>query len=861
MENIVEEEQFKEKFEDKRILEELKNSYLNYAMSVIVSRALPDVRDGLKPSQRRILVAMNDLSLGPKSKHRKCAKIVGDTGGNYHPHGDQATYGTLVRLGQQWNMRYTLVDPQGNFGSIDADPPAAMRYTEARMASPAMELLADLKQDTVDFVPNYDETRNEPTVLPAKFPNLLVNGGSGIAVGMATNIPPHNVSEVCDAIHIMLDNPDCGFKEIMEVLPGPDFPTGGKICGKKGIQEAYVTGRGHLRVRCKFHIEEMKKGRQRIVITEIPYMVVKTTIVSKIADCVRDGSLPEVSDVRDESDRNGMRVVVELKKDMDDNVVMNKLYRFTPLQTTFAINNVALVNNRPETLNIKQVIKLYIQHRLTVIRRRTRYLLRKAKNRAHILEGLILAVSDIDEIIAIIKQSPDSPTAKKNLMAKGLTLVESATLRNILPESFMNEKTKESQYLTGPQADAILTMQLQRLTGLEVEKLAKEYAELAEKIEGYESLLASRDMQIDIIREDIHEIKDKYGDARRTELTNEGVQDFEIEDLITDEEVLVMISHSGYIKRMPIDTYRKQGRGGRGIIGSSTKEDDFIEHMFTASTLDYLLVFTDVGKCHWLRVYNIPSLSRQSKGRNVVNLLNLGKAKLESIIAVREFDDRQLVMATQNGVVKKTVLSAYGNPRAKGVNAIKLDENDALIGVALTTGADEIILGTANGMAIRFSEEQARSMGRVSRGVRGIKLRDGDYVVDMVIAEEGGSLLTVCENGYGKRTDFEDYRQQSRGGLGLINIKATDRNGKVVALKAVHSDDELMMISANGIIIRTGLEDVRSIGRNTAGVRMIKLKGDDKLVAVERLAKDESDQPETVEGDSQEARTDEQKEE
>lgn len=857
MENDVE-EKFVEKFEEKRILEELKNSYLNYAMSVIVSRALPDVRDGLKPSQRRILVAMNDLNLGPRSKHRKCAKIVGDTGGNYHPHGDQATYGTLVRMGQGWNMRNTLIDPQGNFGSIDADPPAAMRYTEARMTEAATELLADLKQDTVDFVPNYDETRSEPVVLPAKFPNLLVNGGSGIAVGMATNIPPHNAGEVCEAILLMLDNPDCGFKEIMEKLPGPDFPTGGKICGRKGIQEAYVTGRGHLRVRCKFHIEETKKGRQSIIITEIPYMVVKTTIVSKIADCVRDGSLPEVSDVRDESDRKGMRIVVDLKKDMDDNVVMNKLYRYTPLQSTFAINNVVLVNNRPETLNIKQVIKLYIQHRLTVIRRRTRFLLRKAQNRAHILEGLIMAVSDIDEIIAIIKQSPDAPTAKKNLMAKPLTLIESATLRNILPESFVNEKTSEKQYLTGPQADAILTMQLQRLTGLEVEKLAREYSELAVKIEGYEALLASRDMQLDIIREDIQEIKEKYGDPRRTELTSEGIEDFEIEDLITDEEVLVMVSHSGYIKRMPIDTYRKQGRGGRGIIGSSTKEDDFIEHMFTASTLDYLLVFTDIGKCHWLRVYNIPSLSRQSKGRNVVNLLNLGKAKLESIINVREFDDRQLVMATQNGIVKKTVLSAYGNPRAKGVNAIKLDENDSLIGVALTSGQDEIILGTSKGMAIRFSEEQVRSMGRVSRGVRGVRLRDGDHVVDLVIAEQGGSLLTVCENGYGKRTDLEDYRRQSRGGLGLINIKATERNGEVVALKAVHDNDELMMISANGIIIRTGLEDIRSIGRNTAGVRMIKLKANDKLVAVERLAIDEQEPSEAEDG-NQEAGKDEQK--
>ncbi|MBW8015774.1 MAG: DNA gyrase subunit A [Planctomycetes bacterium] len=837
IENI--EEPFVEQFEDKRILDEMKHSYLNYAMSVIVSRALPDARDGLKPSQRRILVAMNDLNLGPQTKHRKCAKIVGDTGGNYHPHGDQATYGTLVRMGQNWNMRYTLIDPQGNFGSIDADPPAAMRYTEARFARPSMEMLEDLKKDTVDYVPNYDETRHEPVVLPAKFPNLLVNGASGIAVGMATNLPPHNVGEVCDALLLMIENPDCGFKEIMAVLPGPDFPTGGTVCGRKGILDAYVTGKGHLRLRCKSEIETSKRGKISIIVTEIPYMVVKTGIVSKIAECVRNGHLPEISDVRDESDRTGMRIVVELKRDMDEDVVLNKLYKYTNLQTTFAINNVALVNNRPETLNIKTMLKLFIKHRLEVIRRRTRYELRRCRNRAHILEGLIMAVSDIDAIIALIKASPDAPAAKVALMAKGLTLVESATLRNLLPDSFVDERTSGEHFLTGPQADAILTMQLQRLTGLEIAKLAREYTELAERIEGYEALLASRDLQLDVIREDICEIKEKYADKRRTVLSSEGDEDFNIEDLITDEEVLVMISHAGYIKRMPIDTYRKQGRGGRGIIGSSTKDDDFIEHMFIASTHDYLMVFTDKGNCYWLRVYGIPSMSRQSKGRNIVNLLNLGDAKIASIINVRDFDDRQLVMATSNGIVKKTVLSAYGNPRSTGLIAIKLDANDLLIGVSITSGADDIILGTKDGMAIRFNEAQARSLGRVSRGVKGIRLRAGDEVVDMVIAEEGGSLLTMCENGYGKRTMLEDYRTQSRGGLGLINMKTSDRNGKVVALKAVCDDDELMLISANGIIIRTGLDQVRAIGRNTAGVRMIKLKAGDTLVAAARLVVDE----------------------
>ncbi|MHC5061615.1 MAG: DNA gyrase subunit A [Planctomycetota bacterium] len=831
-----------EQFEDMRILDELKNSYLNYAMSVIVARALPDVRDGLKPSQRRILVAMNDLNLGPRSKHRKCAKIVGDTGGNYHPHGDQATYGTLVRMGQGWNMRRTLVDPQGNFGSIDADPPAAMRYTEARMTDAATEMLEDLNRDTVDFVPNYDETRSEPLVLPGKFPNLLANGASGIAVGMATNLPPHNVGEVCDALLLMIDNPECGFKEIMEKLPGPDFPTGGIICGRKGIMDAYVTGRGHLKVRAKSNVEEKSKGRDRIVITEIPYMVVKSNIVSKIADCVQGGQIGEIADVRDESDRKGMRIVIDLKRDADANVALNKLYRFTPLQNTFAINNVALVNKRPETLNIKQMLKLYIQHRRTVIRRRSRFLLRRCRNRAHILEGLILAVSDIDEIISIIKKSPDAPTAKLNLMKKPLRLAETATLKKILPESFITDKSKEEQFLTGPQANAILTMQLQRLTGLEIEKLAKEYSELVERITGYEAILNDESLLLDVIREDIYEIKEKYADKRRTEITDAGIDDFEAEDLIAEEEVLVMISHGGYIKRMPIDTYRKQGRGGRGIIGSSTKEGDFIEHLFTASTHDYLLVFTSRGICHWLRVYGVPSMSRQSKGRNIVNLLRLRDEKITSIISVREFDGRQLVMATQNGLVKKTVLSAYGHPRATGVIAIKLDADDDLIGVAITSGADEIILGTREGMALRFGEQQARSMGRVSRGVKGIKLRSGDKVVDMVIPHEGATLLTVCEKGYGKRTNLEDYRPQKRGGLGLINIKTTARNGKVVALKAVDDNDELMMITAKGMIVRTGLDQVRAIGRNTAGVRMIKLKAGDKLVAAERLDTEDEQQ-------------------
>jgi DNA gyrase subunit A len=833
-----------EKIENIPILDELKNSYLNYAMSVIVSRALPDVRDGLKPSQRRILVAMNDLNLGPRSKHRKCAKIVGDTGGNYHPHGDQATYGTLVRMGQDWNMRYTLVDPQGNFGSIDADPPAAMRYTEARMTSAATDMLEDLEYETVDFVPNYDETRTEPTVLPAKLPNLLVNGSTGIAVGMATNLPPHNIGEVCDALLLVVNDPKCGFKDIMAKLPGPDFPTGGEICGKQGIVDAYTKGKGHLVVRAKYEIEQSKKGRECIIITEIPYMVVKTSIVSKIADCVREGQIAEISDVRDESGRQGMRIVVEIKKDCDAEVALNKLFQFTQLQTTFAIANVALVNNRPETLNIRQMLDLFLEHRKVVIRRRSTFLLKRCQNRAHILEGLILAVSDIDEIIELIKKSPDAPTAKINLMKKALKLAETETLRKLLPKEFLKEKTKEKQYLTSPQADAILTMQLQRLTGLEIERLAKEYCGLVEQIEGYEAILAKEAVLMDIIREDIIEMKSKYGDARRTKITAKQAETFDLEDLIADEEVIVTVSHSGYVKRMPIDTYRKQGRGGAGVIGSDTKEGDFIEHMFTASTHDYLLIFTNRGKCYWLKVYDIPSLTRQSKGRSIANLLNLGDQSIASVINVAKLTENeelpedqqmQLVMATQNGLIKKTKLSAYSHPRSVGVTAIKLDPNDTLIEVAQTSGKDHIILGTRDGMAIRFDEQQARSMGRVSRGVHGIRLRSGDAVVDMVIAEEKASLLTVCEKGYGKRTSLDNYRSQNRGGVGLINIKTTDRNGKVVALKAVQFEDELMLITANGIIIRTGLDQIRPIGRNTQGVRLIKLKEGDKLVAAAKI--------------------------
>ena len=837
-----------ERIEDLSILDELKDSYLNYAMSVIISRALPDVRDGLKPSQRRILVAMNDLNLGPRAKHRKCAKIAGDTSGNYHPHGEGVVYPTLVRMGQGWNMRVPLVDPQGNFGSVDGDPPAAMRYTEARMTAAAAELLTDLNCETVHFIPNYDETSTEPTVLPARFPNLLVNGSLGIAVGMATSLPPHNVGEVCNALIKVIDDSDCGFKEIMEILPGPDFPTGGIICGRKGLIDGYTTGRGNITVRAKLHTESTKKGKDLVVVDEIPYQTVKAQIVMKIADCVANGHIPGIADVRDESDRKGMRIVIELRKDAEANVVINQLYQYTPLQSTFSIINIALVKNRPLTLNIKQLLVLYIEHRKEVIRRRTQFLLRKARTRAHIVEGLLLAQSDIDAIIQLIRASGTVPEAKQALMGKGLRLQEHATLKHLLPEAFVAQKSSQDQFLTGPQADAILSMQLQRLTGLEVQKLAQEYAALSEEIAGYEAILADERLVLDIIREDLYEIKEKYGSGRRTEIVGE-VTEFDIEDLVAQEEVVVTISHSGYIKRMPLDTYRRQGRGGRGIIGSDTKEGDFIEHLFTATTHDYICCFTNRGRCYWQRVYDIPSLPRTSRGRSIANLLNLRKEeKLAEILPVRNFDERMLVFATQKGIVKKTPLKAYGNIRSNGINAISLDPGDDVIGARITHGNDEIILGTRSGMAIRFNEQDVRATGRNARGVKGIKLRGDDEVVDMVIALEGASLLTVCENGYGKRTDLNDYRRQRRGGIGLINIKTTERNGKVVAIKTVNSDDDLMLISANGIMMRTGLDQLREIGRNTQGVKLIRIDPGDKLVAVARVAREDDKEPQHDEG-------------
>jgi len=864
---------------DLQIETELSESYLTYAMSTIMDRALPDVRDGLKPSQRRILVAMNDLQLGPRSKHRKCAKIAGDTSGNYHPHGEMVIYPTMVRMAQSWNMRYLLVDGQGNFGSLDGDPPAAMRYTEARMAEAAAEMMEDLKEDTVDFIPNYDEVRHEPTVLPSKFPNLLVNGSQGIAVGMATSLPPHNLREVCDGIVKVIDEPQCTIKELMKIVKGPDFPTGGVICGRGGIVEGYETGRGRIIVRGKMHTEQLKGGREQIVISEIPYQVLKKTIIESIAEQVKEEKIKDISDVRDESDReHAVRVVVELKRDADPNIVINQLYQFTPLQSTFSIINIALVNRQPRTLSIKELIELFVGHRKEVIRRRTAFRLKKARQRAHILEGLILALADIHteevtgkasggkvEVMGIIellrnrKISPDVPTAKANLMKKKFSVDEALTWKAAIPKAFRKRiddaaSKNGGMTLSAAQAEAILIMQLQRLVGLEIDKLTEEYNKLTEEIADFEMILSDEKLVLDIIREDIIELKEKYGDDRRTQITNEAT-DINIEDLIADEQVVVTISHEGYIKRMPVDTYRKQGRGGRGIVGADSKEGDFIEHLFIGSTHDYLMCFTNLGRCYWQKVYDVPQMSRQSKGRSIANLVSMQPdEKLAEVMVVRDFTDeaKHLIMATAKGEIKKTLLKAYGNPQKRGIIAIGLDKGDSVIGVGVTNGKDQIVLATREGMAVRFEETEVRDMGRQAGGVKGVELEKGDAVVEMVIIPQGldhgdnqATLLTACEHGYGKRTRIEEYRLTHRGGKGVINIKTTDRNGPVVSVKAINDNDELMMITRGGQVVRIGVTgELREMGRATQGVRLIRLEDKDILVSVARVVpEDEEEAP------------------
>jgi DNA gyrase subunit A len=861
---------------DLQIETELSESYLTYAMSTIMDRALPDVRDGLKPSQRRILVAMNDLRLMPRSKHIKCAKIAGDTSGNYHPHGEAVIYPTLVRMAQSWNMRARLVDGQGNFGSIDGDPPAAMRYTEARMAEAAAEMMEDLREDTVDYIPNYDERMEEPTVLPSKFPNLLVNGSQGIAVGMATSLPPHNLREICDGLVKVIDEPHCTLKELMKIVKGPDFPTGGVICGRSGILDGYEHGRGKIVLRGRVHTEQVKGGKEQIVITEIPYQVLKKTIIESIAAKVKEEQIKDISDVRDESDREHMvRVVIELKRDADANVVINQLYQYTPLQSTFSIINIALVNRQPRTMGLKELMEQFIAHRKEVIRRRTAFRLKKARQRAHILEGLILALADIHteeisprsaggkiEVMGVIemlrnrKISPDVPTAKANLMRKKFTIDEALTWKKLIPGAFLKrihqaEKEDGGMTLSAAQADAILIMQLQRLVGLEIDKLADEYNKLSAEIEGYELILSDDKRVLDIIREDTIELRDKYGDERRTQITNDAT-DINIEDLIADEQAVVTISHEGYIKRMPLDTYRRQGRGGRGIVGADSKEGDFIEHLFIGSTHDYLMFFTNLGRCYWQKVYDVPQMSRQSKGRSIANLVDFQDGeKLAAVLPVRDFDDegKHLVMATSAGIIKKTLLKAYGNPQKRGIIAIGLDKGDSVIGVGVTNGNDQIVLATRGGMAVRFEETEVRDMGRQAGGVKGVELEADDRVVAMVIVPHGldhgdnqVTLLTACENGYGKRTRIEEYRLTHRGGKGVINIRTTERNGPVVAVRAITDSDELMMITRQGQVVRIGVTgELREMGRATQGVRLIKLEEGDILVGMARVIPEESD--------------------
>jgi DNA gyrase subunit A len=799
------------------IEEEVKDSYLNYAMSVIVGRALPDVRDGLKPVHRRILFAMQELSLEHSKPYKKCARIVGEVLGKYHPHGDVAVYDTLVRMAQNFSLRYPLVDGQGNFGSVDGDTAAAMRYTEARLAAISDDMLGDIDKDTVNFGPNFDASLKEPLLLPAVLPNLLVNGSSGIAVGMATNIPPHNLNEVADAIIYLLDHPEVEAKDLMRYVKGPDFPTGGVICGKAGIKEAYATGRGKLLVRARATVEHQKNGKDLIVVTEIPYQVQKAALIEAIAALVEEKKIEGISDIRDESDKDGMRIVVELKRDSEPQIILNQLFKHTQLESTFGIIMLALVNNRPLVLSLRQMLDNYIDHRRIVIRRRTQFELDKALKRAHILEGLKIALKFIDRIIKTIKTSKNVEIAKERLMKEfGLSEI---------------------------QAQAILEMQLQRLTALERDKIDAEYAELLKKIELCKAILASEKKIEAIIKDELEGLKKKYGDERRTEIVGE-VEELEVEDLIAEEDVVVTISHGGYIKRLPVSSYRKQKRGGRGATGAEVKEEDFIEHLFVASTKDYLLIFTDKGQVHWLKVYEIPQASRQSKGKAIVNMVQIeAGSKVSSTIPVKEFTaDKFLVMLTRLGQIKKTRLDAYGNPRKGGIIGITLDKGDGLVSVELTDGKQELLIGTRQGKAVRFSEEKVRDMGRGARGVRAVSLAKKDEVIDMILAKKGSAVLTVTELGFAKRTTFEEYRLTSRGGKGVINIKVTDKNGEAVNLKAVNDNDELMVITQNGIFLRCAVKDIRETGRSAQGVRLIKLQGKDRVSCIAPVIADEEEE-------------------
>jgi DNA gyrase subunit A len=814
-----------ERIREMNIEEELKSSYLRYAMSVIVDRALPDVRDGLKPSQRRILVAMNDLGLGPRAKTRKCAKIAGDTSGNYHPHGESVIYPTLVRLAQPFNMRVPLVEGQGNFGNVDGDPPAAMRYTEARMSQAAVDLLADLDKETVDFKPNYDETRTEPVVLPGLFPNLIVNGAAGIAVAMASSIPPHNVSEVCDAIVALLRDPDIGIDGLMKHVPGPDFPTGGRICGREAIKEAYTTGRGKLEVRARCHIESGRKGMQQIVVDELPFQVNKVTLIDRIKSVIEDGRIDGIKDVVDES-TSDVRLCILVKQGEDPEIVLNQLYKFTQLRDSLSVIMIALVDGRPETLSLKRILEEYVRHRKDVIVRRTRYLLARAEEREHVVAGLLKAIDVIDKVIALIRKSKDPATAKAGLV--------------------------DDLTFTPVQADAILQMRLQRLTGLERKQLEEEHARLMEEIAEYRAILGDERLVLQIIEEDMAELKKRHGEKRRTEIAGaEG--EFDLKDLIQSENVVVTLSHEGYIKRTGLATYRKQQRGGKGIIGGDAKEGDFMEHLLIANTHDWLLCFTDRGRVYKDQVMNLPDLGRYAKGRAIVNFLEMGGGgeRVQAVLPIRDLaeTERSILFATRRGYVKRTSLSEFQNIRRGGIIALSLEEGDAVVGVALVRDGSQVVLVTAKGMAIRFpvTDESVRPMGRAAYGVNGIRLEDGDRVVDMAPVDDTATLLTVCANGYGKRTSFEAYLRggepQSRGGKGLQNISPDllDRNGDVIGAKAVTDGDDVILITEKGQTIRMSVasDQMRVIGRSTGGVRLISLEAGDRLVSVARVVHEE----------------------
>jgi DNA gyrase subunit A len=798
------------------IEDEMKSSYLDYAMSVIVGRALPDVRDGLKPVHRRILFGMNEMGLASNRAYRKSAKIVGEIMGNYHPHGDSAIYDTLVRMAQDFNMRYLLVDGQGNYGSMDGDSPAAMRYTEARMTKLAEEMLADIDKDTVDFGPNYDESREEPLVLPTRVPNLLVNGAGGIAVGYATNIPTHNIAEVIDGLLLLLESPEVTIPELMRKIPGPDFPTAGFIYGVGGIKDAYESGRGLLTLRAKVVVEtDERTDRERLIVTEIHYQVNKVSLIKKIAELVQEDRIRGISDLRDESsDREGVRVVIELKRGEIPLVVLNNLYKHTPLETTFGVIMLALVNNRPEILNLKQILHHFLEHRREVVVRRTAFELKKAEERAHILEGLKIALDNLDAVIALIRGSQSPDEARAGLMRQfGLTEI---------------------------QATAILDMRLQRLTQLERTKLVEEYQDVLKQIEYLKSVLASEALVRTIIKDELTEIREAYKDERRTQIVKEEAE-ISLEDLIAEEEVIVSISHAGYIKRNAVSLYRAQRRGGKGKIGMGIKEEDFVEDLFTASTHDSLLFFTDAGKVYWLKVHEIPEASRAAKGKALVNLLALSShEKVTATLPVKEFrDDRYIVMGTKKGIIKKTELSAFSNPRQGGIIALGLESGDKLIGVQLTDGQREILLGTRQGMTIRFKEDEVRPMGRTAYGVKGITLEEGNEVIGMetITPDSTTSILTVTEGGYGKRTPVGEYRVQGRGGKGIISVKTTERNGLAVGFLQVRDDDEIMLMAAQGNVLRCKVDDIREIGRNTQGVRILELDGEgDRVVGVARLA-------------------------